>query len=111
MYKRQGVNGGLVILVADDPGMHSSQNEQDSRFYARSAHVPMLEPADSGEAKEFMKAAFALSEKFDTPILLRSNTRISHSRGIVEVQARQEVPVREYKKDIKKYVDVYKRQL
>ncbi len=99
-----GVNGGLVILVADDPGMHSSQNEQDSRFYARSAHVPMLEPADSGEAKEFMKAAFALSEKFDTPILLRSNTRISHSRGIVEVQARQEVPVREYKKDIKKYV-------
>ena len=99
-----GVNGGLVILVADDPGMHSSQNEQDSRFYARSAHVPMLEPADSGEAKEFIKAAFGLSERFDTPVLVRSNTRISHSRGIVEVEERREVPLKEYQKDIKKYV-------
>ena len=89
-----GVNGGLVILVADDPGMHSSQNEQDSRFYARSAHVPMLEPADSGEAKEFIKAAFGLSERFDTPVLVRSNTRISHSRGIVEVEERREVPLK-----------------
>lgn len=99
-----GVNAGLVILVADDPGMHSSQNEQDSRFYARSAHVPMLEPSDSMEAKEFMKYAFSLSERFDTPVLLRSNTRISHSRGIVETEKREEAPLREYRKDIKKYV-------
>lgn len=99
-----GVNGGLVILVADDPGMHSSQNEQDSRFYARSSHVPMLEPADSMEAKEFMKYAFTLSEKFDTPVLLRSNTRISHSRGIVETGEREQAPLKDYQKDIKKYV-------
>ena len=99
-----GVNGGLVILVADDPGMHSSQNEQDSRFYARSAHVPMLEPADSEEAKEYMKAAFELSEKFDTPVLVRSNTRISHSRGVVETAQRVEVPVKNYEKNIQKYV-------
>ncbi|MEA5003720.1 MAG: indolepyruvate ferredoxin oxidoreductase subunit alpha [Christensenella sp.] len=99
-----GVNGGLVILVADDPGMHSSQNEQDSRFYARSSHVPMLEPADSMEAKEFMKYAFSLSERFDTPVLLRSNTRISHSRGIVETGEREQAPLKDYQKDIKKYV-------
>ena len=99
-----GVNAGLVILVADDPGMHSSQNEQDSRFYARSAHVPMLEPSDSMEAKEFMKYAFSLSEKFDTPVLLRSNTRISHSRGVVEIEKREEALLREYQKNIKKYV-------
>ena len=99
-----GVNAGLVILVADDPGMHSSQNEQDSRFYARSAHVPMLEPSDSMEAKEFMKYAFSLSERFDTPVLLRSNTRISHSRGVVETEKREEALLREYRKDIKKYV-------
>lgn len=99
-----GVNGGLVILVADDPGMHSSQNEQDSRFYARSSHVPMLEPADSMEAKEFMKYAFTLSERFDTPVLLRSNTRISHSRGIVETGEREQAPLKDYQKDIKKYV-------
>ncbi len=99
-----GVNGGLVILVADDPGMHSSQNEQDSRFYARSSHVPMLEPSDSMEAKEFMKYAFSLSEKFDTPVLLRSNTRISHSRGIVEIGGREEAPLKDYQKDIRKYV-------
>ena len=66
-----GVNGGLVIVVADDPGMHSSQNEQDSRFYALSAHVPMLEPADSEECKEYTKKAFEISEKFDTPVILR----------------------------------------
>ncbi|MEG2881533.1 MAG: indolepyruvate ferredoxin oxidoreductase subunit alpha [Christensenella sp.] len=99
-----GVNGGLVILVADDPGMHSSQNEQDSRFYARSSHVPMLEPSDSGEAKEFMKTAFELSEKFDTPVLLRSNTRISHSRGVVNTEERVEVPKKAYEKNIGKYV-------
>ena len=67
-----GVNGGLVILAADDPGMHSSQNEQDTRFYARSAHIPMLEPADSAEAKEFTKLAFELSEKYDTPVFVEA---------------------------------------
>jgi indolepyruvate ferredoxin oxidoreductase alpha subunit len=78
-----GVNGGLVIVVADDPGMHSSQNEQDSRFYARSAHVPMLEPSDAQEAKEFVKLAYAISEEYDTPVLLRVTTRVAHSHGIV----------------------------
>ena len=99
-----GVNGGLTIIVADDPGMHSSQNEQDSRFYARSAHLPMLEPSDSAEAREFARFAFELSEKFDTPVLIRSTTRLSHSQGHVETGDRQEVPLREYKKDIAKYV-------
>jgi indolepyruvate ferredoxin oxidoreductase alpha subunit len=99
-----GVNGGLVIVVADDPGMHSSQNEQDSRYYARSAHVPMLEPSGSMEAREYMMAAFELSEQFDTPVLVRSSTRISHSRGLVEIAERKEVPLKEYKKDIRKYV-------
>jgi len=99
-----GVNGGLVIIVADDPGMHSSQNEQDSRFYARSAHVPMLEPSDSIEAKEFVKLAFDLSEKFDTPVLVRSSTRLSHSQGIVELSDRKEAALKPYVKDIGKYV-------
>lgn len=99
-----GVNGGLVIVVADDPGMHSSQNEQDSRFYARSAHVPMLEPADSSEAKEFMRYAYEWSEEFDTPFLLRTNTRISHSRGIVEMSEREDVALKPYEKNIQKYV-------
>lgn len=99
-----GVNGGLVIIVADDPGMHSSQNEQDSRFYARSAHLPMLEPSDSAEAREFVKLAYDLSEKFDTPVLVRSTTRLSHSLTSVELNDRQEIPLKEYKKDIGKYV-------
>lgn len=99
-----GVNGGLVVVVADDPGMHSSQNEQDSRFYARSAHVPMLEPADSQEAKEYMKLAFEYSERFDTPVLLRLTTRIAHSQSKVEISSRVDKDLREYKKDIAKYV-------
>ena len=99
-----GVNGGLVIIVADDPGMHSSQNEQDSRFYARSAHVPMLEPADSNEAKEYMKLAFELSEQYDTPVLVRSNTRLSHSQGLVELGPRAGDMLKPYQKDILKYV-------
>ncbi len=99
-----GVNGGLVIIVADDPGMHSSQNEQDSRFYARSAHVPMLEPADSNEAKEFVKLAFELSEKYDTPVMVRSNTRLSHSQGLVELGSRAGEMLKPYQKDIAKYV-------
>ena len=73
-----GVRGGLVVVAADDPGMHSSQNEQDSRFYARSAHIPMLEPADSAECREFTRRAFEISEKYDTPVFLRLVTRIAH---------------------------------
>lgn len=98
-----GVNGGLVILAADDPGMHSSQNEQDTRFYARSAHIPMLEPSDSQEAKEFTKLAFKLSEKYDTPVFLRTTTRLAHSQSLVEEEDRVEVPLRPYVKDVAKY--------
>ena len=98
-----GVNAGLVIGVADDAGMHSSQNEQDSRHYARAAKIPMLEPADSAEAIAFAKLAYELSEKFDTPVLLKMCTRVSHSQSVVESGERVEV-VGEYKKDIAKYV-------
>ena len=99
-----GVNGGLVVLAADDPGMHSSQNEQDSRFYAQAARIPMLEPADSAEALSFSKAAFALSERFDIPFFLRSTVRISHAKSPVEVGEREEVELRPYKKDPGKWV-------
>lgn len=99
-----GVNGGLVIVVADDPGMHSSQNEQDSRFYARSAHVPMFEPSDASEAKEFVKLAYETSERYDTPVLLRITTRVAHSHGVAELVDKQEIPLKPYVKDPKKYV-------
>ncbi len=99
-----GVNGGLVICVADDPGMHSSQNEQDSRHYAAAAKVPMLEPSDSVEAKEFIKAAFEISEKFDTPVLFRTCTRIAHCQCAVEVEERVEKPAAEYVKNPQKYI-------
>ena len=80
-----GVRGGLVLVTADDPEMHSSQNEQDNRHYARSAKVPMLEPSDSQEAKEYTKIAFELSEKFDTPVMLRTTARVSHARSLVHL--------------------------
>lgn len=99
-----GVNGGLVIVVADDPGMHSSQNEQDSRHYAVAAKVPMLEPADSQECKDFIKEAFHLSEKFDTPFLVRLTTRIAHSQSLVEQSDREKYQMKEYKKDYTKFV-------
>ncbi len=99
-----GVNGGIVIAVGDDPGMHSSQNEQDTRFYGRSAHVPVLEPSDSMEAKEFTKMCFELSEKYDTPVILRLTTRVCHSRGMVEIEDRKEVPLKDYNKDMGKFV-------
>ncbi|MBO7348661.1 MAG: indolepyruvate ferredoxin oxidoreductase subunit alpha, partial [Spirochaetales bacterium] len=83
-----GVNGGMVICVADDPGMHSSQNEQDSRHYAIAAKVPMLEPSDSSEALSFTKLAFELSEKFDTPVIVKMCTRIAHCQSIVETSDR-----------------------
>ena len=91
-----GVNGGLVLCVADDPAMHSSQNEQDSRHYAKAAKVPMLEPADAGECLAFAKEAFALSEAFDTPVLLRLCTRIAHTQSVVETSDRVEVADRGY---------------
>ncbi len=99
-----GVNGGMVICVADDPGMHSSQNEQDSRHYAIGAKVPMLEPADSQESYEFAKKAFELSEKYDTPVLFRMCTRIAHSQSIVETGERTEVGVKPYEKNPAKYI-------
>ncbi|MDI3534514.1 MAG: indolepyruvate ferredoxin oxidoreductase, alpha subunit [Thermosediminibacterales bacterium] len=99
-----GINGGLVIVVADDPGMHSSQNEQDSRYYGRAAHIPVLEPSDSQEAKDFTKLAFEISEKYDTPVILRMATRISHSRSLVEIGQRSDVHLKDYTKDIGKYV-------
>lgn len=99
-----GINGGLVILVADDPGMHSSQNEQDSRYYAKAAHIPMLEPSDSQEAKDYVKMAFEMSETFDTPVFVRLTTRISHSQSLVVTEERQELPLKDYDKDMMKYV-------
>ncbi len=99
-----GVNGGLVIAVADDPGMHSSQNEQDSRYYARSAHIPALEPSNASEAKEFIKLAYEISEKFDVPVLLRETTRVAHSHGFVELCEREERPLKPYEKSAAKYV-------
>ncbi|MDK2800532.1 MAG: indolepyruvate ferredoxin oxidoreductase, alpha subunit [Clostridiales bacterium] len=99
-----GVNGGLVFVVADDPGMHSSQNEQDSRHYAKAAKILMLEPSDSQEAKDFTIKAYELSEKFDTPVIIRLSTRISHSQSLVEISDRQNVPLKEYQKDFQKYV-------
>ena len=99
-----GVNGGLVIAVADDPSVFSSQNEQDTRLTAVSAQVPVLEPSDSREAKEFAKAAFAFSEKYDTPVILRMTTRVAHSQSLVELGGREDVPVKPYEKNIAKYV-------
>ncbi len=99
-----GVNGGLLIIVADDPGMHSSQNEQDTRNYAKAAKIPLLEPSDSMEAKEFVKVGYFLSETYDTPVILRLTTRVAHSQSIVELFEREEIKDKEYKKDIQKNV-------
>jgi len=100
----QGVNAGIVIVSADDPSMHSSQNEQDNRWYARAAKVPMLEPSDSQEAKDFTILALEVSEKFDTPVLLRTTTRINHSKSIVMLNDRAIIPNKEYQKNILKNV-------
>ena len=99
-----GTNAGLVFCVADDPGMHSSQNEQDSRHYAEAAKIMMLEPSDSEECKEFTKKAFELSEEYDTPVFLRLSTRISHSQSMVELADREEKELLPYEKNIGKYV-------
>ncbi len=99
-----GVNAGMVICVADDPGMHSSQNEQDSRHHAIASKLPMLEPADSAEACEFTKKAFELSEEFDTPVIIKMCTRVAHSQSVVELGERIEAETRPYEKNIAKYV-------
>ena len=87
-----GVNGGLLLLAADDPGMFSSQNEQDSRYYAMASLIPVLEPSDSAEAYRFAKEAYEISEQFDTPVMMRSTVRISHTKTPVEIGQRQEIP-------------------
>ncbi len=99
-----GVRGGMAVVCADDPAMHSSQNEQDSRYYARAAHIPMLEPSNSQECKDFTKLAYDLSEKYDTPVFVRLTTRIAHARSAVEVSEREDVPVKPYARDFMKYV-------
>ena len=99
-----GIGGGLLLISADDPGMHSSQNEQDNRHYARLAKIPLLEPADSQEAKDFVIAGLELSERFDTPVLLRTTTRISHSRSLVETGMRKEIERGRFQKNPAKYV-------
>ncbi|MGF7184830.1 indolepyruvate ferredoxin oxidoreductase alpha subunit [Desulfitispora alkaliphila] len=101
-----GVNGGLVLVSADDPGMHSSQNEQDTRHLARAAKVPVIEPSDSSEAKELLKLAFQISEDFDTPVIFRITTRVAHSQTLVELGERENFELKEYKKDPLKYVMV-----
>ncbi len=101
-----GIGGGLVICVADDPGMHSSQNEQDSRNYAIAAKLPMVEPSDSGECRDFVKEAYEISEKFDTPVLLRLTTRVAHSQSEVELLPREERAPKAYEKNVAKNVMV-----
>ncbi|MBD3402539.1 indolepyruvate ferredoxin oxidoreductase subunit alpha [candidate division GN15 bacterium] len=99
-----GVNGGFVLVSADDPEMHSSQNEQDNRYYAKFAQIPMLEPSDSQESKDMVLSAFELSEQYDTPVMLRMTTRISHSKGVVELGEQTKGPEKKWVKDPAKYV-------
>ena len=101
-----GVNAGMVLISADEPGQHSSQNEQDNRYYAQSAKIPMLEPSDSQECIDMMKAAYEISEKFDTPVMIRITTRIAHSKSPVALSERAEVPFKDYQKDPAKYLMV-----
>lgn len=99
-----GVNGGLIVFVADDPGMHSSQNEQDTRLIARASHIPVLEPSDSSECKAFVKKALEISEAYDTPVIYRLTTRVAHSQSIVEFGERENYTLKPYEKNTKKYV-------
>ena len=103
-FSYTGVGGGAVIVVADDPGLASSQNEQDTRMIARSAHIPVLEPSDSQEAKDFVKFGYYLSEKYDTPVILRTTTKLAHSQSVVELCDRECVATKEYARDVSKYV-------
>ena len=99
-----GVNGGLVLVVADDPGIASSQNEQDTRMIARSAHLPVLEPSDSQEAKDFVRLAYEISEAYDTPVILRTTTKLSHSQSVVETGERMQVEDKPYERNAPKFV-------
>ncbi|MBM7562264.1 indolepyruvate ferredoxin oxidoreductase subunit alpha [Fusibacter tunisiensis] len=99
-----GITGGLVLVSADDPGCHSSQNEQDNRYYAKFAKIACVEPSDSQESKDFMKSAFEISEKFDVPVLFRMTTRVCHSKGLVDFEERQEVPIIPYVKKPQKFI-------
>ena len=103
-FSYTGVNGGAVIVVADDPGMASSQNEQDTRMIGRAAHIPVLEPSDSQEAKDFVKFGYELSESYDTPVILRTTTKLAHSQSIVELCDRTEISDKEYTRQAQKYV-------
>ena len=103
-FSYTGVNGGAVIVVADDPGLASSQNEQDTRMIARSSHVPVLEPSDSQEAKDFTVLAYELSEKYDTPIILRTTTKLAHSQSVVKLSDRVIKPAIPYERNLRKYV-------
>jgi indolepyruvate ferredoxin oxidoreductase alpha subunit len=98
------VNGGLVIVVADDPGQHSSQNEQDTRYFGIAAKIPVLEPSDSQECKDFVIKAFELSEQFDTPVILRLSTRVSHSQSVVELGERQQISLKDFQSTEGKYI-------
>jgi indolepyruvate ferredoxin oxidoreductase alpha subunit len=98
-----GINAGFVVMVADDPGMNSSQNEQDSRYYGQMMSLPVLEPSDADECRKYMKIAFELSERYDTPVILRSATRVSHCYGVTEIEPRQDIPVKPYVKNDRKY--------
>ena len=99
-----GVNGGMMVVVADDPGLYSSQNEQDTRMVARAAQVPVIEPSDSAEAKDFVKRAYEISEQFDRPVIFRTTTRLAHSQGLVTLHDREEIADKPYVKDIRKTV-------
>ena len=105
-FAYMGVNGGFVIITADEPGQHSSQNEQDNRYYAKMAKVPLLEPSDSQECLDMVKMAFEISEKYDTLVIVRLTTRVCHSKGIVDAGERKEVPIKEYKKDVTRTITV-----
>jgi len=101
-----GINAGMVVVVADDPGMHSSQNEQDTRLLGRASHAIVLDPSNSQECKDFMKLAYEISEEYDCPVIVRVTTRIAHARTVVELGERVEVPLKEYKKDMRKFVSM-----
>ncbi len=103
-FSYTGVSGGSVIIVADDPGLASSQNEQDTRMIARSAHIPVLEPSDSSEAKDFIKLAYEISEKYDTPVILRTTTKLAHSQSVVTLCDREEIEDKPYQRNVSKYV-------
>ncbi|MFQ6015087.1 MAG: indolepyruvate ferredoxin oxidoreductase subunit alpha [Anaerolineae bacterium] len=110
VFPYSGTNAGFVVISADDPGMHSSQNEQDNRYYARMAKVPLVEPSDAQECKDFVGLAFEISERFKTPVMMRTTTRIAHIKGLVELGERKEYPRREYVPDVKQYsVPIYRR--